>query len=83
MLYIDEATDEPYGFNMKLWHSIVEGLNVTSEYVKATSFGKLGANGSWSGMVGMTQRGDIDITLSSMSTTFARYKLHNASKKHL
>ncbi len=72
MLFVDRDTGLPSGFNYVLWSVIEQDLNVTSRLVNAQTFGKLHENGQWNGVVGMLQRNELDITFSSMSTTYAR-----------
>ncbi len=75
MLYVNSTTGEPYGFNIELWKSISLALNVTTDFIKAPSFGKMGEGGQWSGSVGMAQKGEVDVVLSPMSTTYERYSI--------
>ena len=72
MLFVDEDTGAPFGYSYEVWKLIEKALNVTSVLVNARSFGKMGADGQWGGVVGMASRGELDITFSSMSTTFSR-----------
>ncbi len=51
-------------------------LNLTSNLVRATSFGLLDPDDNiWTGLVGMVQRGEAEVSLSAMSTTYSRFLL--------
>ena len=71
-LHMNNETGAIYGFQYELWRLLTEDLNVTSELVEVDSLGKLGRSGKWSGMTGMLQGGDLDISMSAMSTGYAR-----------
>ena len=65
---------DPQGFSLDLWRYVERDLNLTSNLVRATSFGLLDPdNDIWTGLVGMVQRGEADVSLSAMSTTYSRF----------
>ena len=66
------APPQVSGFHWELWSVLADSLNVTSELVQCPTFGKMGAGGVWSGMVGMVQNATLDLTMSSMTTTIER-----------
>ncbi len=64
---------DPQGFSLDLWRYVERDLNLTSNLVRATSFGLLDPDDDiWTGLVGMVQRGEADVSLSAMSTTYSR-----------
>ncbi len=66
----------PSGFHYELWNLLAASLNVSSELVYFDSFGKLTGGSRWGGMVGAVQRGEIDVTMSSVHATFQRWQHH-------
>ncbi len=74
-LFADGDTGRPFGFQYELWLQIAADLNVTSELAGARFIGELGEDGrQWTGVVGMVQREEVDLSLSAVSMTLARSK---------
>ena len=73
LLWPEKEGDPPSGFNYELWKVLEESVNATSELVPSPSFGKILDNGSWTGMVGLMQTNQVDLSLCPLHTFYERY----------
>ncbi|GFR25949.1 glutamate receptor ionotropic, delta-2 [Trichonephila clavata] len=57
-------------------HDVFTGMNIEYEVVfpKDNEFGREGNNGSWTGIVGMVQRGEADLAIGTLGINENRFR---------
>ena len=70
------------GLMPQLFKIIASNLNCSWNLIPSVDgmYGTKNADGSWNGLIGMLERGEVDLALADLSVTSDRSKVNRASR---